>query len=69
MGMRPLPFDVTQTALAAGPCRCAIIRPLPKRPRADDQHRHAERHAGILPYKDAGDFQRIVEGLAKGGLP
>jgi adenylate cyclase len=23
----------------------------------------------VLPYKDAGDFQRIVEGLAKAGLP
>jgi adenylate cyclase len=25
--------------------------------------------ARVLPYKDAGDFQRIVEGLAKAGLP
>jgi adenylate cyclase len=25
--------------------------------------------ARILPYKDAGDFQRITEGLAKAGLP
>ena len=23
----------------------------------------------VLPYKDAGDFQRIAEGLAKAGLP
>jgi adenylate cyclase len=25
--------------------------------------------ARVLPYKDAGDFQRIVDGLAKAGLP
>jgi adenylate cyclase len=25
--------------------------------------------ARVLPYKDAGDFQRIAEGLAKAGLP
>src|ERR1700736_4877101 len=25
--------------------------------------------AGVLPYKDPGDFQRIAEGLAKAGLP
>ena len=25
--------------------------------------------ARVLPYKDAVDFQRIVEGLAKAGLP
>jgi adenylate cyclase len=25
--------------------------------------------ARVLPYKDASDFQRIVEGLAKAGLP
>jgi adenylate cyclase len=25
--------------------------------------------ARVLPFKDAGDFQRIVEGLAKAGLP
>jgi adenylate cyclase len=25
--------------------------------------------AGVLPYKDTSDFQRIVEGLAKAGLP
>jgi adenylate cyclase len=25
--------------------------------------------AGVLPYKDTNDFQRIVEGLAKAGLP
>ncbi len=25
--------------------------------------------AGVLPYKDAGDFQHIAEGLAKAGLP
>jgi adenylate cyclase len=25
--------------------------------------------ARVLPYKDAGDFQRIAEGLAKVGLP
>ena len=24
---------------------------------------------GVLPYKDPGDFQRIVDGLAKAGLP
>jgi adenylate cyclase len=23
----------------------------------------------VLPYKNAADFQRIVEGLAKAGLP
>jgi adenylate cyclase len=23
----------------------------------------------VLPYKDAGDFQRIAEGLTKAGLP
>ena len=25
--------------------------------------------ARVLPYKNAGDFQRIAEGLAKAGLP
>ena len=25
--------------------------------------------ARVLPYKDPGDFQRIVDGLAKAGLP
>jgi adenylate cyclase len=25
--------------------------------------------ARVLPYKDAADFQRIVDGLAKAGLP
>jgi adenylate cyclase len=25
--------------------------------------------ARVLPYKDAGDFQRIVDGLTKAGLP
>ena len=25
--------------------------------------------ARVLPYKEAGDFQRIVQGLAKAGLP
>ncbi len=25
--------------------------------------------ARVLPYKDARDFQRIVDGLAKAGLP
>ena len=25
--------------------------------------------ARVLPYKDPGDFERIVEGLAKAGLP
>jgi hypothetical protein len=24
---------------------------------------------GVLPYKDANDFQRILQGLAKAGLP
>jgi adenylate cyclase len=24
---------------------------------------------GVMPYKDAGDFRRIIEGLAKAGLP
>jgi adenylate cyclase len=28
-----------------------------------------EQRARVLPYKDAGDFQRIAEGLAKAGLP
>jgi hypothetical protein len=23
----------------------------------------------VLPYKDAGDFQRIADGLSKAGLP
>jgi adenylate cyclase len=28
-----------------------------------------EQRARVLPYKDAGDFQRIADGLAKAGLP
>jgi len=28
-----------------------------------------KQRARVLPYKDAGDFQKIVEGLAKAGLP
>ncbi len=28
-----------------------------------------EHRARVLPYKDAGDFQRIADGLAKAGLP
>jgi adenylate cyclase len=28
-----------------------------------------EQRASVLPYKDARDFQRIAEGLAKAGLP
>jgi adenylate cyclase len=28
-----------------------------------------EQRARVLPYKDAADFQRIVDGLAKAGLP
>src|SRR5262249_34218978 len=28
-----------------------------------------EQRARVLPYKDAGDFQRVADGLAKAGLP
>ena len=28
-----------------------------------------EQRARVLPYKNPGDFQRIVDGLAKAGLP
>ena len=28
-----------------------------------------QQREGVLPYKDARDFQRILDGLAKAGLP